>query len=377
MKTDPAPADIVDDPFTIESLPAVPADAPTLPADIERYVEAARVAELARKGAGAAATLRAYRADWGVFTRWCAERDCQVLPADPITVAQYIRYLIDRPKRNVQEVYERADGKRVERVRREGPATSATVRRHIVSIRKAHLLRGLPDPTLNTDFKNVWKGVRIERGVKPRFQKKEIDKHRLLHAVRAIADQHDGDATAIIERKLTGDERETELRRLRGGQLVEIGAARAAQLQRLRDHAILLLGWSGALRRSEVAAIDVADVHGEPQGLHIDLPRSKANQEGDDEFVLIHRATDPAFCAVLAVESWRAALASVGIVDGRVFRRIDRHGNVLGGIQGAVVNRIVKRSAAAAGLSPDLFGGIRYARAGSAPASRRIAGKTR
>jgi hypothetical protein len=85
-----------------------------------------------------------------------------------------------------------------------------------------------------------------------------------------------------------------------------------------------------ALRRSEVAAIDVADVHEEPQGLHIDLPRSKANQEGGEEFVLIHRATDPAFCAVLAVESWRAALASLGIVDGRVFRRIERHGKVLG-----------------------------------------------
>jgi hypothetical protein len=59
---------------------------------------------------------------------------------------------------------------------------------------------------------------------------------------------------------------------------------------------------------------------------------------------------------VRAVAAWRAALELSGVVDGPLFRRIDRHGNVLGGIQGAVVNRIVKRSAAAAGLSPELFG---------------------
>jgi hypothetical protein len=54
-----------------------------LPADIERYVEAARMAQLARKGAGTLATLRAYHADWGVFTRWCRERGRQPLPAEP------------------------------------------------------------------------------------------------------------------------------------------------------------------------------------------------------------------------------------------------------------------------------------------------------
>jgi integrase len=342
------------DPFDVDAL-VVQSETPLLPADIERYVEAARVADLARKGAGAVATLRAYRADWGVFTRWCRTRDRTALPADPITVAQYIRYLIDRPKRTVVERYER-DGKPVARARREGPATAATVSRHVVSIRKAHQLRGFPDPTLDTNFKNVWKGVRIERGVKPRFQKTEVDKHRLLHAVRAIGDEHDRDAVALIERKLAGENREHDLRRLRVGERVELGAARSAQLQRLRDHAILLLGWSGAMRRSEVAAIAFADLHDEPQGLHIDIPRSKRNQEGDEEFVLIHTATDPAFCAVGAVTAWRAALELAGVVDGPLFRRIDRHGNVLGGIQGAVVNRIVKRSAAAAGLAPELFG---------------------
>src|ERR1700676_935788 len=95
----------IDDPFAIDAL-VEQRDAPLLPADIERYVEAARIDELARKGAGSAATLRAYRADWGVFTRWCRERGREPLPADPISVAQYIRYLIDRPTRTVCEGYE-------------------------------------------------------------------------------------------------------------------------------------------------------------------------------------------------------------------------------------------------------------------------------
>jgi hypothetical protein len=349
------PQVIVDDPFAMDGV-AVRPDQPELPADIERYAEAARAADLARKGAGGPATRRAYLADWGVFTRWCRERGRQPLPAEPLTVAQYIRYLIDRPTRTVLEAYQRPDGTTVSRPRREAPAAIATVSRHIVSIRTAHMLWRLPDPTLNQDFKSVWKGIRIERGLTPRYRKIEVDRHRLLHAVRAIGDEHHRDAVALIERKLTGHAREEGLQRLAAGEPVALGAACAAQLQRVRDHAVLLLGWSGALRRGEVAAIAFADLQAEPEGLRVALPHPKREQEGGAASVLVRRAADPDFCAVRAVEAWREVLAAVGIVDGPFFRRIDRHGNILGGMQGAVVNRIVKRSAAAAGLDPNIFG---------------------
>ena len=72
-------ATFADDPFSLAVM-APPAVEVLLPADIERYVEAARIAELARRGAGAAATLQAYRADWGVFVRWCATRGKTSLP---------------------------------------------------------------------------------------------------------------------------------------------------------------------------------------------------------------------------------------------------------------------------------------------------------
>jgi hypothetical protein len=73
----------------------------------------------------------------------------------------------------------------------------------------------------------------------------------------------------------------------------------------------------------EVAAIEVADLHPEPQGLHIDLPCSKTNEEGDEEYVLVHRGSDPNFCAVRAVEAWQAALLRAGIVE--VASPSDRH----------------------------------------------------
>jgi integrase len=346
---------LADDPFSLAVM-APPAVEALLPADIERYVEAARIAELARRGAGAAATLQAYRADWGVFVRWCATRGKTPLPADGISVAQYIRYLIDRPRRTVVERYQRPDGRMVQRERREGPATTATVRRHIVSIRKAHVLCGFIDPTSSSECKLVWKGIRRERGTKPTHQKAAVDKHKLLHAVRAIGDAHVAAAVAQLQRKLVGSPLADALARLAAGELVELGAARAAQLQRLRDHALLLLGWSGALRRGELAGVAMEHVGEEERGLHIDLPRSKTNQEGEEEYVLIHRAQDPAFCAVRAIAAWRAALATLGIEGGPLFRRVDRHGRVLGAIQGAVVNAIVKRSALAAGLDATLFG---------------------
>jgi hypothetical protein len=125
--------ELVDNPFTPRSM--VPTYQPSLPADIERYVEAARLLELERRGMGAPATLRAYRADWASFCAWCASTGRRPLPALPLTVAQYIRYLIDRPKETVVDEYV-VDGREIARKRTTGPAHPRTVARHRISIRK-------------------------------------------------------------------------------------------------------------------------------------------------------------------------------------------------------------------------------------------------
>jgi integrase len=114
-----------------------------------------------------------------------------------------------------------------------------------------------------------WKGVRRERGTKPRSQKQPVSKERLLSAVTAIRVAY---ARAMATAEAAKDVR----------------AARAQALQQLRDDTLLLLGWSGALRRSELVEIDFAHLRLEDKGLHIDLASSKTNQEGEAEFVLVH-----------------------------------------------------------------------------------------
>jgi integrase len=280
---------------------------------------------------------------WCEQTRRCSNAETRevVLPVPPLVIAEYIRYLIDRPRRAADERRVLASGAVVTRKRREGPAHTLTVARHLTSIRKVHRLRGLEDPTRTVLVAQVWQGIKNERGTRPKFQKKEVDRHKLLHAVRAIADEH----------RRAEQRARALLRRERGNGAAR--AKRAAQLLRLRGHALLLLGWSGALRRSEIAQIDLAHLRFEGPGLEITIPKSKTTQEGGVESVRIAYARDPAFCAVRALRAW---LRAADLSAGALFRRIDRHGNVLDRIHPGVVNRVVKASARASGLDAALFG---------------------
>jgi integrase len=69
----------------------------------------------------------------------------------------------------------------------------------------------------------------------------------------------------------------------------------------LRDPVLLLVGFVGALRRSEVVGLDVDH----PNGLVITLSRSKTNQTGEEaELVVLPRGGDPRRCAVTAIRNW-------------------------------------------------------------------------
>ncbi len=92
-----------------------------------------------------------------------------------------------------------------------------------------------------------------------------------------------------------------------------------------RDRALLLLGFAGALRRSELVGLDVADMVEGPDGLTLTLRRSKTDPEGAGRTVGVphgaHDETDP----VRACQEW---LSVSSITEGAVFRPIDRHGRV-------------------------------------------------
>jgi integrase len=189
---------------------------------------------------------------------------------------------------------------------------AATLRRHLVSIGVAHRAADYEDPTKSLFVKAVARGIRVERG-----------------------------SAAVPKEALGRDALRTALQALPTERLID-----------KRDRAIVLFGWSGAFRRSEIAAVDLEHIRREQQGIDILLPRSKTNQEGLHEQVLIGYAHDPQFCAIAALDEW---LRAAGITAGPVFRRVDRHGNVGTRIAGEVVAGVTKRIALAAGLDARLF----------------------
>lgn len=117
-------------------------------------------------------------------------------------------------------------------------------------------------------------------------------------------------------------------------------------LSGLRDRALLLLGFAGALSRSQLVAIDAEDLAAAPGALWVTLDDRSAGSR-IDRSLAIPETTEPAMCPVRAVESWRE---EAGIAAGPLFRAIDRHGRAAAGrLSAAGVNRIVHRAVARLG----------------------------
>ena len=244
------------------------------------------------QAAKAPATLRAYRTDFEDFTRFCKGHNLSYLPATPTTVALYI-----------------AD--------RAGSLSSATITRRLTSITKAHPAAGFEDsPSSSHHFvvSETLKGIR-----------------------RSIGTAQEGKAPL-----LTSDTR-------------RIVASCPETLSGLRDRALVLVGFAGAFRRSELAAIDFAHISFTKDGLVIDLCRSKTDQEAAGRKVGIPFGKEEETCPVRALRRW---LAASGISSGAVFRGVDRHGKLSRrGLHKDCVGWILKRAASRAGLKPEPLGG--------------------
>jgi integrase len=210
---------------------------------------------------------------------------------------------------------------------RAGDLAVTTLERHLASISRAHSARGLENPTRSDLVKACLRGIRRVHGTRQR-QVAPI----LVNDLRAMIGP-------------LGDD-------LRG----------------LRDRALLLVGFAGAFRRSELVAINCKNLEWAQGGLIVTLQRSKTDQEGRGRCVPIPRGSSD-LCPVKALETW---LRSAEIVEGRVFRAIDCHGNIHGdGLSPESVARIIKKRAAAVGLDPARFSGhsLRAGRVTSAAAA--------
>ena len=254
-------------------------------------------------------TRRGYQSDWRTFVAWCERCDVEALPAAPETVALYL-------------------GARAEL---EG-AASATIRRALAAITKAHRVAGHPSP----------RDAEVVRGV-----------------LRGIGRTH-GTAQTGVDPVCVD-----ELRAM-------VSALGVDTLAGLRDRALLVLGFAGAFRRGEIVALEVADLTFCEDGLTVAIRRSKVDQEGEGAAVGLPYGSNPDTCPVRTVRRW---LAAAGLESGALFRSVDRHGNVrAGAMAGRSVALIIKRAAEGAGLDPAGYSGHSL-RAGLATSAAR-AGKS-
>jgi integrase len=128
-----------------------------------------------------------------------------------------------------------------------------------------------------------------------------------------------------------------------GGDLVDV-----------RDRALLLVGFAGALRRSELVALEVRDVDWVDGGVVVTVRRSKTDQEGRGQDVGIPHGINGA-CPVTSLKTW---LHASGISEGPIFRRIDQWGNLgVNALHPGTVADIVKKRVSLLGLDPAQYAG--------------------
>ena len=167
-------------------------------------------------------THRAYESDLAHYLSWGG-----CIPSAPQLVAQYLATHAES-------------------------LSMATLARRIVSIRRAHVFGGFPDPTKAELVRLALRGVRRLHG-------------RPQRRVAPLRLEHLGD----IVSRLGSEKRD------------------------LRDRALLLVGFAGAFRRSELTAIDCSQIERRERGIIITLPRSKTDQEGRGRQVAIVRVGGP------------------------------------------------------------------------------------
>jgi integrase len=194
-----------------------------------------------------------------------------------------------------------------------GQHAVATIQRRLASISKAHEVAGLPNPCRSEIVKATLRGLRRKHGTAQR-QAKPLMRDDLL---------------LVLDRM-------------------------GETLRDQRDRALLLLGFAGGFRRSELVALEWADIEIVRQGLIVTIKRSKTDQEGAGRRIGIpHGRTR--HCPVAAVEAWLTVSA---IDTGPMFRPITRHGHLAEtALTGDAVSVLLRERLAAAGINPEGYSG--------------------
>ncbi|RVT69220.1 MULTISPECIES: site-specific integrase [Rhizobium/Agrobacterium group] len=292
-----APSDSTAHPSDV-SAPAVSADAsPRLPAHLQDLTDRARGYV---EAASSTNTRRAYASDWKHFTAWCRRSNLSPLPPDPQVVGLYITACAS----GTAERGMRAN-------------TVSTIERRLSAITWNCSQRGRPLDRKDRAIATVMAGIRNTHASPPR-QKEAILPEDLIAMLETL-------------------DRKT----LRG----------------LRDRAMLLTGFAGGLRRSEIVGLDLGRGQTEDgsgwveivdKGMLVTLHGKTGWRE-----VEVGRGSSDATCPVAAIETW---LKFARLAHGPLFRRVTGQGKAVGSdrLNDKEVARLVKRAAMSAGVRGDL-----------------------
>ncbi len=235
-------------------------------------------------------TWKAYQADLRDFSVWCVSHDLMSLPALPETVAAYLTYLAPLCK-------------------------ISTIQRRLSAISQQHAAAGFDSPTKTAVVRLTMQGI------------------RRIHAPEQTVRKVQPAVTSVIYKLVD----------CLGNSLID-----------RRDRALILIGFAGAFRRSELAQLLLADITETEDGLRVRLRQSKTDQEGEGFVKGIPYGHEHKTCPVRAWKAWREV---AGITDGFAFRSITRHSKLGTSLSDRSVAEIIKRRAKAAGLEYQEFSG--------------------
>lgn len=238
-------------------------------------------------------TRLAYKIHFEDFKRYCAAREFDSLPAVPGVVAMY---LADQSEL----------GKSI-----------STLKARLAAISVEHKANGVDlshNPARDELVRRTLRGIQRERGSAQR-KKKPL----LSDDIKKMIDSLDD------------------------------------ELMGLRDRAIILLGFAGAFRRSELAALEVRDIEFVKAGVLVTVRRSKTDQKGEGHKRGIPYGSNLSTCPVRTLKDW---IESAKIDSGPLFRSFKKGGILQSEkLSGQEIERIVVRAAKKAGLPTENLGG--------------------
>ncbi|KPV39934.1 hypothetical protein AN478_06980 [Thiohalorhabdus denitrificans] len=227
-------------------------------------------------------THSAYSSDWRLFEAYCEAHGFPALPAPPGAVVTWLAWMA-RPTQESDPVQ---PGR---------PAFSPnTIARRLAALNARHRDHRLSPPGDHVEVQKVLEGIKRHRGTAP-----------------------EGKTPLLTE----------DVRRM-------AGLCRRDTAAGLRDRALILLGFGGAFRRSELAQLNAEDIQVPPggKGLIATLTRSKGDQQGAGRAVSVLRK-EPDLCPLQALREWMEA-AGTGqpggdLADaGPLFRAVQRNGRI-------------------------------------------------